>query len=432
MFNFVRFYNNTTIHNTMNIIIKNATIVDSSSEFNQQQVDIKIENGFISEIASNLDATGFETVSFENLHVSNGWMDASVSFGEPGFEDRETIDNGLTTAAKSGFTHVAYQPNTQPVIDNQSVVSFVKTKAANHATSLHPIGAFTKNEEGNDLSEMFEMQNAGAVAFGDYKKSISNANLLKIGLQYVQDFDGTVLAYCNDSTIKGKGVVHEGIVSTTLGLKGIPALAEEIVVARNLFLLEYTGGKMHIPTISTEKSAELIREAKAKGLNVTCSVAIHNLVLIDDVLTEFDTRYKVNPPLRDAKHQKALIDAVLDGTIDMITSDHCPLDIEHKKMEFDLAKDGTIGLESAFGALLTKLPLEVVVEKLQAAKSIFLKKNNSLKVGEKADLTFFNPSKEWTFTKNDILSKSKNSAFLNQPMKGWVYGIYHNDKLIVK
>lgn len=432
MFNFVRFYNNTTIHNTMNIIIKNATIVDSSSEFNQQKVDIKIENGFISEIASNLDSTGFETVSFENLHISNGWMDASVSFGEPGFEDRETIDNGLTTAAKSGFTHVAYQPNTQPVIDNQSVVSFVKTKAANHATSLHPIGAFTKNEEGNDLSEMFDMQNAGAVAFGDYKKSISNANLLKIGLQYVQDFDGTVLAYCNDSTIKGKGVVHEGVISTTLGLKGIPALAEEIVVARNLFLLEYTGGKMHIPTISTEKSAELIREAKAKGLNVTCSVAIHNLVLTDDVLTEFDTRYKVNPPLRDAKHQKALIDAVLDGTIDMITSDHCPLDIEHKKMEFDLAKDGTIGLESAFGALLTKLPLEIVVEKFQAAKSIFLKKNNSLKVGEKADLTLFNPSKEWTFTKSDILSKSKNSAFLNQPMKGWVYGIYHNDKLIVK
>lgn len=432
MFNFVRFYNNTTIHNTMNIIIKNATIVDSSSEFNQQKVDIKIENGFISEIASNLDSTGFETVSLENLHVSNGWMDASVSFGEPGFEDRETIDNGLTTAAKSGFTHVAYQPNTQPVIDNQSVVSFVKTKAANHATSLHPIGAFTKNEEGNDLSEMFDMQNAGAVAFGDYKKSISNANLLKIGLQYVQDFDGTVLAYCNDSTIKGKGVVHEGIVSTTLGLKGIPALAEEIVVARNLFLLEYTGGKMHIPTISTKKSAELIREAKAKGLNVTCSVAIHNLVLTDDVLTEFDTRYKVNPPLRDAKHQKALIDAVLDGTIDIITSDHFPLDIEHKKMEFDLAKDGTIGLESAFGALLTKLSLEIVVQKLQAAKSIFLKKNNSLKVGEKADLTLFNPSKEWTFTKNDILSKSKNSAFLNQPMKGWVYGIYHNDKLIVK
>ncbi|HUH26149.1 MAG TPA: dihydroorotase [Flavobacterium sp.] len=416
----------------MNILIKNATIVDSSSEFNLKQVDIKIENGVIIAIASNLDAAGFETVSFDNLHVSSGWMDASVAFGEPGFEDRETIDNGLTTAAKSGFTHIAYQPNTNPVIDNQSVVSFVKSKAVYHATSLHPIGAFTNNQEGTDLSEMFDMQNAGAIAFGDYKKNISNANLLKIGLQYVQDFDGTLIAYCNDTTIKGKGVVHEGIVSTTLGLKGIPALAEELMVARNLFLLEYTGGKMHIPTISTKKSATLIREAKTKGLNVTCSVAVHNLVLTDAVLTEFDTRYKVNPPLRTVEHQNALIEAVLDGTIDIITSDHCPLDIEHKKMEFDLAKDGTIGLESAFGALLTKLPLEVVVEKFQAAKSIFLHKNSSLRIGEKADITLFNPLKEWTFTKNDILSKSKNSAFLNQPMKGLVYGIYHNNKLIVK
>ena len=416
----------------MNIIIKNAVIVANSSDFHQKKTDIKIENGLISEIAPEINTSGFEVVSFENLHVSNGWMDASVSFGEPGFEERENIDNGLMTAAKSGFTNVAYQPVTQPVIDNQSVVSFLKSKAAHHATSLHPVGALTKNREGSDLSEMYDMQNAGAVAFGDYKKNISNANLFKIALQYVQDFDGMVLAFCNEPTVKGKGVVHEGIFSTRLGLKGIPALAEEMIVARNLFLLEYTGGKMHISTISTEKSVTLIREAKAKGLNVTCSVAVHNLVLTDDVLVEFDTRYKVNPPLRDTRHQQALINGVLDGTIDVITSDHYPLDIEHKKMEFDLAKDGTIGLESAFGALLTVLPLEVIIEKLTAAKALFLKKESRLKVGEKADLTLFNPSKEWIFTANDILSKSKNSAFLNQPMKGWVYGIYHNNQLIIK
>lgn len=415
----------------MNIIIKNAVIVDPSGDYHQKKMDVKIENGTISEIASEINASDFEVVSFENLHVSNGWMDASVSFGEPGFEDRETIENGLTTAAKSGFTHVAYQPDTQPVIDNQSIVSFVKSKAAYHATSLHPVGTLTKNQEGNDLSEMFDMQNAGAIAFGDYKRNISNANLFKIALQYVQDFDGMVMAYCNESTVKGKGVVHEGVVSTRLGLKGIPALAEEIIVARNLFLLEYTDGKMHIPTISTEKSVTLIREAKAKGLNVTCSVAVHNLVLTDEVLEEFDTRYKVNPPLRDARHQQALINGILDGTIDVITSDHYPLDIEHKKMEFDLAKDGTIGLESAFGALQTVLPLEVIIEKLTAAKAIFLKKNTSLKVGEKADLTLFDPLKEWTFTTGNILSKSKNSAFLNQRMKGWVYGIYNNNRLIV-
>lgn len=416
----------------MNIVIKNATIVDSSSEFNQKKVDIKIENGVIAEIASGINSTNFEMLSLENLHVSSGWMDSSVSFGEPGFEDRETIANGLTVAAKSGFTHIAYQPNTSPVIDNQSIVSFVKTKAANFATTLHPIGAFTKNEEGADLAEMYDMQNAGAIAFGDYKKSTANANLLKIGLQYTQDFNATVIAFCNDSLIKGKGVVHEGITSTQLGLKGIPPLAEEIVLARNLFLLEYTGGKMHVPTISTAKSVEMIKEAKAKGLNVTCSVAIHNLVLTDAVLTDFDTRFKVNPPIRDVAHQQALINGVLDGTIDVITSDHCAMDIEHKKMEFDMAKDGTIGLESAFGALLEILPLGVVVEKLQMAKSIFLNDSNGIKVGSKADLTLFDPSKDWTFTKNDILSKSKNSAFLNHKMKGFVYGIYNNDKLIIK
>lgn len=416
----------------MNIVIKNATIVDPSSEFNQKKVDIKIENGVIAEIASEINATAFEILSLENVHVSNGWMDSSVSFGEPGFEDRETIANGLNVAAKSGFTHIAYQPNTSPVIDNQSIVSFVKTKAANSATTLHPIGAFTKNEEGADLAEMYDMQNAGAIAFGDYKKSTANANLLKIGLQYTQDFNATVIAFCNDSLIKGKGVVHEGIQSTLLGLKGIPPLAEEIVLARNLFLLEYTGGKMHVPTISTAKSVEMIKEAKAKGLQVTCSVAVHNLVLTDGVLTDFDTRFKVNPPLRDAFHQQALINGVLDGTIDVITSDHCAMDIEHKKMEFDMAKDGTIGLESAFGALLEILPLDVVIEKLQAAKSIFLNHSNEIKVGSKADLTLFDPSKEWTFTKNDILSKSKNSAFLNHKMKGFVYGIYNNNQLVIK
>lgn len=416
----------------MNIVIKKAVIVDALSEYNTKQVDIKIENGVITEIANEIEPLNFDVISFDNLHVSGGWMDASVAFGEPGFEDRETIENGLKTAAKSGFTHVAYQPNTSPVIDNQSVVSFVKSKAVHQATSLHPIGALTKNQEGKDLSEMFDMQNAGAIAFGDYKKSIENANLLKIALQYVQDFNGTVIAFCNDATIKGKGVVHEGVQSTNLGLKGIPELAEEVVLARNLFLLEYTGGKMHVPTISTAKSVSLIKEAKAKGLQVTCSVAVHNLVLTDKMLVDFDTRYKVNPPLRDEFHRQALIEGVLDGTIDSITSDHCALDIEHKKMEFDLAKDGTIGLESAFGALLTVLPLEVVVDKLQTAKTIFLNKNESIKVGQLADVTLFNPLKEWMFTKDNILSKSKNAAFLNQPMKGEVYGIVNNNQLIVK
>lgn len=415
----------------MNVILKKAKILDTNSPFNKQVVDIKIENGVITEIATEIIEDGLcKTISYPNLMVSPGWFDSSVSFGEPGYEDRETITNGLLTAAKSGFTAVALQPNSNPTIDNQAQIYFVKSKAVNQATDLYPIGAFTKSSEGTDMAEMYDMQKAGAVAFGDYQKSMSNANLLKIGLQYVQDFDGLLLAFSQDKTIKGNGVVHEGIVSTTLGLKGIPALAEEIEVARNLFLLEYTSGKLHIPTLSTAKSVDLIRQAKAKGLHVTCSVAVHNLVLTDAILTEFDTRAKVLPPVRNENHRQALINGVLDGTIDMITSDHTPLDIELKKMEFDNAKFGTIGLESAFGALQTVLPTEIIVEKFTTGKSIFKIENTNIVVNQKAVLTLFTNEGDSAFSKQNILSKSKNSIFLNQPIKGKVYGIYNNKTLI--
>jgi dihydroorotase len=275
------------------------------------------------------------------------------------------------------------------------------------------------------------MKNAGAVAFGDYGKSLANANLLKIGLQYTQDFDGLVIAFAQDENIKGNGVANEGIVSTRLGLKGIPNLAEELIVARNLFLLEYTGGKLHIPTISTAKSVALIKEAKAKGLQVTCSVAVHHLVLTDEKLDGFDTRYKVSPPLRTEADRQALIAGVLDNTIDCITSDHNPMDVEHKKMEFDLAKNGTIGLETAFGALLTVLPLERIIEKLTFGKSVLKIENEMIAENKKANLSFFKIDSNWTFTKEHILSKSKNSAFLGQKMKGKAIGIYNQGKLVL-
>lgn len=415
----------------MNLIFKNVTIIDKNSLFHNKQVDIKVENGIITQIGSNIATDGFETVELDNLHISKGWFDSSVSLGEPGYEDRETLANGLDTAAKSGFTDIALQPNNNPIAERQGDISFLVNKAAGHATSLHPIGALTKGSEGKDMAELFDMKNAGAVAFGDYNKAIADANILKIALQYVQDFDGLVIAYSQDDKIKGKGVVHEGIVSTRLGLKGIPALAEELQISRNLFLLEYTGGKMHIPTISTGKSVLMIREAKAKGLNITCSVSVHHLILTDEVLGDFDTRYKVAPPLRTDAERKLLIDGVLDGTIDLITSDHNPLDIENKKLEFDLAKDGTIGLESAFGALMTVLPLEVIVEKFTAGKTIFGLGSHDIAEGSKAGFTLFTPTGDWAFAKRDILSKSKNSAFLGQPMKGKAYGIYNNGKLIL-
>ena len=417
----------------MNLIIRAAQIVDPSSAHHGKVVDVLIQDGVIVKMGAKLqNPNKFEEIKRDNLHLSQGWFDSSVSLGEPGFEDRETITGGLHVAAKSGFTGIALQPNSLPVIDNQSQVHFVQSKAKGMATALYPIGALTKNSEGKDLAEMYDMKNAGAVAFGDYNKNLENANLLKIALQYAQDFDGLVIAYAQDSNIKGAGVANEGTVSTRLGLKGIPNLAEELIVARNLFLLEYTGGKMHIPTISTAKSAQLIKEAKAKGLQVTCSVSVHHLMLTDEKLDGFDTRYKVTPPLRTEADRKALLKGVKDGTIDMITSDHNPIDIEHKKMEFDLAKNGTIGLESTFGALMTVLPLETVVEKLTAGRAVFGIGTTSVQEGQTANLTLFNPEGSWTFAKEHIGSKSKNSAFLGVKMKGEVYGVYHQQKLVLR
>lgn len=416
----------------MNLIIRTATIIDPESPFHNQTVDVKITNGTIEKIGSKLpNSENYKELQLDDLHLSQGWFDTSVSLGEPGFEDRETIKNGLEVAARSGFSGVALQPNSYPVIDNQSQVHFVQQKATYSATELFPIGALTKGSEGKDLAELFDMKNAGAIAFGDYNKNISNANLLKIGLQYAQDFDGLVIAFCEDENIKGNGVANEGIVSTRLGLKGIPNLAEEIIVARNLFLLEYTGGKLHIPTISTTKSVALIKMAKAKGLQVTCSVAVHHLVLTEEKLEGFDTRFKVSPSLRTEEDRKSLLDGIIDNTIDCITSDHNPIDIEHKKMEFDLAKNGTIGLESAFGALQTVLPLEKIIEKLVSGKMVFGLENQIIQEGNKANLTLFSTNQKWTFSKENILSKSKNTAFLGYKMKGKAIGIYNNGTLVL-
>ena len=416
----------------MNTIIREANIIDSESPFHNQTVDILIVDGSIKKIGASLSNTdNAKEIKLDNLHISQGWFDSSVSLGEPGFEDRETIANGLDVAAKSGFTAIALQPNSYPIIDNQSQINFVKSKGIGFATELFPIGALSKGSEGKDMAELFDMKNAGAIAFGDYNKSLDNANLLKIVLQYVQDFDGLVIAFPQDSNIKGNGVANEGVVSTRLGLKGIPNLAEELQIARNLFLLEYTGGKLHIPAISTSKSVALIQEAKAKGLNITCSAAVHHLVLTDEKLENFDTRCKVSPPLRTETDRQALVAGILNNSIDMITSDHNPIDIEHKKMEFDLAKDGTIGLESAFGALLTILPLEKVIEKLTAGKTTFGIEKQTIAEGKKANFSLFNPEGKSIFTKESILSKSKNSAFLGTEIKGKVYGIYNQGKLVL-
>ena len=416
----------------MNVLIKSATILDSKSDFHNQTQDILIEKGIITNISKRIkNPNNYKEIQLENLHISQGWFDSSVCFGEPGFEERETIANGLKTAAKSGFTNVALNANTNPVLDTNSDISFVKSIAQNNAVSLHPIGALTKNSQGKDLAELFDMTNAGAVAFSDYKKPISNPNLMKIALQYAGSFNGLVCSFPQDNNIAGQGVMNEHITSTTIGLKGIPTLAEELQVARDLFILEYAEGKLHIPTISTAKSVALIREAKKKKIDVTCSVAIHNLVFSDDALTGFNSIFKVSPPLRNKEDIDALISGLKDGTIDMVTSDHNPLDIEHKKLEFDFALDGTIGLESAFGALNTILPTKTVVKLLTKGKERFGIEDCTISIGNKATMSLFNPDISYEFSKEDIISKSKNAIFKGQVLKGKAYGIIANKKIIL-
>ncbi|WP_341222056.1 dihydroorotase [Polaribacter atrinae] len=417
----------------MTTLLKSATIIDTSSPYHQQQKDILITDGIITKIEDSIENNNYHVVTLDNLHVSCGWFDTSVSFGEPGYEERENIKNGLNVAAKSGFTAVAVNANSNPVIDNKAAVEFLKNKANGFATNLYPIAALTQNSKGIDMAELYDMQQSGAIAFADYNKPVANDNLMKIALLYAQNFDGLVFSFPKNNSIAGEGIANEGVNSTKLGLKGSPTLAEHIQIARDLYLLEYTGGKLHIPTISTTKSVELIKEAKKKGLQVTCSVAIHHLTLSDDELHGFDSNYKVNPPLRTKADLKSLIKGIKSGVIDIITSDHNPIDIEHKKLEFSEAKDGTIGLESAFGAINSVLNLQDFIENLTSKpKSVFGLENHSIKENSKAEITLFNPEHNYTFTRADILSTSKNSAFLDKKLKGKAYGIYANNQLILK
>lgn len=414
----------------MKVLLKSATIVDASSKHHLKKRDVLIENGTISKIAATIPfSEKIKEVSLKNLHISQGWFDSSVSFGEPGFEERETIENGLKTAAHSGFTSVAVNANSFPVTDSKGHIKFMKSKAEGNAVNLYPIGALTVGGKGTDLAELYDMQNEGAVSFYDYKNPIANANLLKIALQYTQNFDGLVQSFPFEKSVARNGMANEEVNSTRLGLKGIPALSEELQIIRDLYILEYTGGKLHIPTISTKKSVELIKDAKKKGLNLSCSVAIFNLILTDDVLEGFDANYKLLPPLRTKEDNKALLKGLKDGTIDGVTSDHNPIDVEHKKTEFEHALFGSIGLEGCFGAVNALLGTEEAVKVLTGLKNTFGISSGQIEEGNKAELTLFNPDENWKFSEKDIVSTSKNAALLGTKLKGKPYGIFSNNQL---
>jgi dihydroorotase len=414
----------------MKILLKNATILDPSSPFHSSTQDLLIQDGKIAKISQDsIDTDNIKVIEHENLHVSKGWFDSGVSFGEPGYEERETLDNGLSLAASSGFTKILLNPDIIPIPDSGATISYLMKMGQNKTTSLYPIGALTEKGEGKQLASLYDMHKQGAIGFGDYKSSLSRGNLLKIALQYAQSFDGTIFSHPLSDEIAKSGVMHEGKISARIGVKGIPSLAETIQIARDLQILLYTEGKLHIPLVSSEKSLSLIRSAKKQGLNISCSVGLPNLIFDDTDLESFDTNFKVFPPIRSKTDQLALRTGLLDGTIDMVSSMHEPMNIEHKKLEFEHSAPGTIGLESCFGLLCNIFPLDKVLSFLTRGTECFELQSPSITEGNAADLTWFNPEKIVRLKLDDLKSTSKNCAYLRLSLQGKVLGSFNNNLL---
>ena len=413
----------------MSILIKSAKIIDASSKFNGKTQDILIINGKIQEINNEINSKAKKIISFKDLHVSSGWLDTSVCFGEPGLEEREDLINGAQTASFSGFTDIVLNPETEPYLDTKADISYIKSNSKNFVTKIHPLGCLTKEAKSKKLADLFEMFESGAVGFYDFKKPITNSNLIKIALQYVQNFNGLIISFPYEKSLCTNGQMHEGQISTNYGLKGIPTISEEIMLKRDLKILEYTGGKIHIPCISTQESVKLIREAKKNKLNVTCSVSINNLFFNDDKLKDFDTRFKVLPPIRSEEHRKALIKGLKDGIIDFVTSDHAPIDIDKKKTDFENSLFGSTGLESLYGALNSLFDLNTTIDILTRRKETFGIEKSSINEGQTACLSLFNPNIEYEFLKENIISKSKNSCFIGSKLKGKALGIISNNSI---
>jgi dihydroorotase len=408
----------------MRILIKNARIVETSGI--SAPTELLIENGVIRHIGV---WTGDQPVDqyweAPDLHVSIGWMDIGVHVCDPGMEHREDLESAAAAAAKGGFTMLACFPNSVQAAHSKSEIQYIKAKAKNLSTKVLPIGAVSHELAGKDLAELFDMHEAGAVAFSDADKAIQDTGLLLRALQYAKAFDGLVFDTPYNRAVAAGGQMHEGLQSTMLGLKGIPVLAEILQIQRDLSLLRYAEGRLHLHLVSSQAGVELIRAAKAEGLAVTCSVSMANLCYTDEKLAGFDSNWKVTPPLRAETDRQALINGLLDGTIDFICSNHSPWDEECKNLEFPYAEFGMNGLETFFSSYMEGLreyiTLSQFIEKVAVApRKVLGLKTPSIKIGEIAELTLFQPEVTWAYSQS--LSKSKNSPLLGQILQGKVLG----------
>ncbi|PTX21034.1 dihydroorotase [Pontibacter mucosus] len=417
----------------MKVLLQAATIYNPNSEYHLQQQNILIEQGTITYIGPEAKEAD-KTVAANGLCVSAGWVDLQAFTGEPGLEHKEDLESLALAAAAGGFTEVLLLPNTEPVVQTKGAINFIKSKSLSLPVTLLPAAAITVNAEGKDLTEMIDLHQSGAVAFTDGTSPLQGADVLLKALQYMQPFNAVLMNRPEHRRLTENGQMHEGEASTRLGMKGIPALAEEVTVVRDLQLLRYAGGKLHFSLISTGAAVEAIRKAKAEGLQVTCDVASYQVAFTDETIEPFDTNYKVTPPFRSEADAAAIKEGLLDGTIDAVVSAHMPQDVEAKKLEFDLAEFGIINLETAFAVANTsmELPLEVLIEKLTTnPRRILGLPEAILKVGEAANLTLFSPEQVWVSAVEQSKSKSHNSPFFGRELKGKVLGTIHKGQLVL-
>jgi dihydroorotase len=407
------------------LLIKGGKLIDPSNKQNGVK-DIYIKNGLIKTIGKYPDEVvkeNIEIIDAEGLIVTPGFVDLHVHLREPGREDEETIATGTRAAARGGFTSICCMPNTNPVADNKSVIDFIRQKARSEGVvKVFPIGSITKKLEGKELSEMAELADAGVVGFSDDGESVMNVQVMRRALEYSKMFNLPLIVHSEDKNLTSGGQINEGYWSMVLGLKGMPSLAEEIMISRDISLLGLTGGMIHIAHVSSRGSVDIARRAKKNGLRVTCEVTPHHLTLSDEYLKNFDTNGKVNPPLRSKKDIEALIEGLTDGTIDAIATDHAPHALHEKEKEFDFAPFGIIGLETAFSVIFTELvkknliTISDLIENLSTKPAAIIGVKNGIKENFPADLTIIDEKRKFKIV--DFVSKSSNSPFKNKELEG--------------